>query len=745
MAPAFSPPISTESHTLSAESFKQPGAAPQDLLAVLRKNPDVPLQPSKVLHAAALTFAKQYLDPLAFGVSNTQLSRQAVNRRKRRRAERGQEEEDALRIKRVHLEGFGVDQIWEQARKVIYAARKEAEAAASKDEEGEDEDIESVNGDAEEKADTNGTKTVHFDEDGFEIGSDEDVEEDDIDDAEDDAEIFEDEEEEEASEEEFDEEAEDMALEGVDDYDEDDYDEEEAGPAQEFVEDLNGLNDGFFSIDDFNRQSEFLERQDEKGDPDDGAASDEEEVDWAADPLAAVGSKQLGINGKHKDEEESDDEDEDGPTFGDMDINVPDGESDMEEDDEFDDEEMGDMGDLGNTNDVLYADFFAPPAKKANKNKRGRPHPHNFPQQDSTKSRDSAPHIEGADDVERTMSAVHRDLFSESDEASEEETEQLDPGDPKSRRSTHERRQAALAEEIRKLEAANIAKREWTLAGEARAADRPLNSLLEEDLEFERIGKPVPVITAEVSEDIEAMIKRRIIAREFDEVIRRRPESLGGPDVRRGKMDFELSDQKSKQGLAELYEEEHLRHTDPAYVDVKDEKLKQEHKEIEGLWKEVSGKLDALSSWHYKPKPTAPQLEVRVDAPVLSMEDARPTAGGEVSGASALAPQEVYKPGEVKTAGEIVTKGGLPVNHEELSREQKKRRRRRDKERTRKAGGVVNGNAASNKKEQERSNIISDLKKGSVKVIGKKGELRDVDGSKAKRDLRAITGGAFKL
>ena len=70
--------------------------------------------------------------------------------------------------------------------------------------------------------------------------------------------------------------------------------------------------------------------------------------------------------------EESEEEDEDGPTFGD-----PDAPSEDE------DEEVGegdlDMGGMGNTNDVMYADFFAPPAQKKRKNKKGRPNPHNFP------------------------------------------------------------------------------------------------------------------------------------------------------------------------------------------------------------------------------------------------------------------------------------------------------------------------------------------------------------------------------
>ena len=75
--------------------------------------------------------------------------------------------------------------------------------------------------------------------------------------------------------------------------------------AAALVKDRFGLNDGFFSIDDFNKQSQFLEDQDARGDPNDGAASDEEDIDWEGDPLATPlptaslkGSKTNGRKGK---------------------------------------------------------------------------------------------------------------------------------------------------------------------------------------------------------------------------------------------------------------------------------------------------------------------------------------------------------------------------------------------------------------------------------------------------------------
>lgn len=638
-------------------------------------------------------------------------------------------DEDVLRLKQIHTDGFGPEQVWEQARRVIDAARQEAERGFVE---------------AQQRKTTNGgvgnVENGVESEDGSlgEEGLDYEVEGPDMDGMSD-GDEDEDEELEHALDMDGEDdlaEDEDIDMNGMDDLDaEDEIGNEE--PAEEFVNDKFGLNDGFFSIDDFNKQSEFVEQQDARGD-DDGAASDEEDVDWDADPLGqpANGGSADAANGGM--DEEGEDDEGDGPTFGD-----PDASSEDEEDDELDAGEIDAMGGMGNTNDVMYADFFAPPAQKKRKNKKGRPNPHNFPAPAANANAEPK-----EDDMERTMAAVHRDLFDDEESAPEEEEEQqevLDPADPRSRRSTHERRKAALAEEIRKLEAANVAKREWTLSGEAPAADRPLNSLLEEDLEFERAGKPVPVITAEVSESIEELIKRRILAHDFQDIVRRRPDDLAtGP--KRGRLDYELDDSKSKKGLAEEYEEEHLRSTDPNFVDAKDEKTRKEEKEIEALWNKVRSDLDSLSSWHFRPKQPAPQLDIRVDAPVVSMEDARPSAGGEVAGASQLAPQEVYKAGEAAKGvrEEVGGKSGLPAAREELSREEKTRRRRREKERIRKAGG---GEAAKpeSRKGKERKEVLGDLKKGGVKVIGGKGRVTDVEGREARGEGGVQGGGRYKL
>lgn len=166
--------------------------------------------------------------------------------------------------------------------------------------------------------------------------------------------------------------------------------------------------------------------------------------------------------------------------------------------------------------------------------------------------------------------------------------------------TTHEKRMAALQEEIAALEAENVAKKDWTLMGEATSRSRPQNSLLEEDLEYERVQKSVPVITEEVVQSLEERIKARILESQFDDVVRRRP--IDDKPFLPSRF-FELQDTKSKQSLAEIYEDEYTAaQTGGVAGEDRDGKLKKEHEEIEKLWEQLSGKLDALCNAHFTPK-----------------------------------------------------------------------------------------------------------------------------------------------
>ncbi|GAW13044.1 hypothetical protein ANO14919_024220 [Xylariales sp. No.14919] len=697
------------------------------------------LQPSASLPNASLQLAKATLDAYAGQLSDEQQQRQKEANKKRKRTDQSRQPIEILKVRKLHVDGFESGQVWQQAKRIIASTLQDAEQTLQDLEVRNEVQINGISEVADpSELDGSDLDVVSDPSDEDSIGeSDDEVEEEELenemsdDELEDDVGSLENE-------------AEAKAIsEDEEEGEEDDLEDEDDEP-EPLVEDPNGLNDGFFSIDDFNKQTQMWENADARADPDVDQGSEDEELDWHADPFSTKqpatktkSKKSKKLEDDEDDEMQSslgddddDDDDEGGPTFGNMDLDAPEGDSEAE--DEVDAE---DDADEDNANDIFYKDFFAPPRRKGAKQSRPR------------KLADAERGGPAEEEVERAMADVRRDLFDDESEHedSEDALSDVSAGDPKSRRSAHERRQAKLAEEIRKLEAANVAKKDWTMSGEARAVERPMNSLLEEDLDFEHAGKPVAVITPDINESIEDLIKRRILAREFDEVIRRRPDAAEfSANTRRGLANVE--DTKSKQGLAEIYEEEHVKNANSdSYVSKADEKLRKEELEIQQMWKEISSKLDALSSWHYRPKPAAPTLTIVPDVATISMEDAQPTtAQGVGGGDNTLAPQEVYKAGKDNAEkGEVVAKSGLPVARQEMTREDKTRKRRREKERIRKAGGP-DSNKPQSAKAQQRKETLGDLKKGGVKVINKKGEVVDIDGNKAKA-AKAASSGTFKL
>jgi U3 small nucleolar RNA-associated protein MPP10 len=166
--------------------------------------------------------------------------------------------------------------------------------------------------------------------------------------------------------------------------------------------------------------------------------------------------------------------------------------------------------------------------------------------------------------------------------------------------TSHEKRMVELSNQIAELEAENIGPKDWVLMGEAGSKSRPQNSLLEEDLDFERVIKPVPVVTQETVSSLEDRIKARIIEGQYDDVVRLRPHD--DKPFLPSRL-FELKDTKSAQSLAQIYEDEYVAaQTNGIPGDDRDGKLQKEHEEIEKLWESICYKLDALCNAHYIPK-----------------------------------------------------------------------------------------------------------------------------------------------
>lgn len=126
-------------------------------------------------------------------------------------------------------------------------------------------------------------------------------------------------------------------------------------------------------------------------------------------------------------------------------------------------------------------------------------------------------YIEGADDAEE-------DEDEEGDDEEEEEAdgersggggkkngksaaaaaaaEDSDDSDDAKPESAHAKATKRMAQKLSKLEQAALAEKPWQLTGEVAGSKRPVNSLLEADLDFEQGTKIAPVITEEVLEPI---------------------------------------------------------------------------------------------------------------------------------------------------------------------------------------------------------------------------------------------------
>ncbi|KAI8817048.1 U3 small nucleolar ribonucleoprotein complex, subunit Mpp10 [Fimicolochytrium jonesii] len=350
-------------------------------------------------------------------------------------------------------------------------------------------------------------------------------------------------------------------------------------------------------------------------------------------------------------ENDGDDSEEDEYTFGDDILNADNWDDDGEDGDELEDRD--------NANEIRYEDFFGPREKHGERGegfteKKGRRV--GASARDDMKDFDDEPFGDadmsddggegvlempnpsgGAMDGGRAA----RNLLGDDDENDEEATQ------GEAELSRFEKQQERLQKQIAELEHEALAEKTWALKGEVASKSRPINSLLEEDLEFDNAAKPVPVITEEVTATLEDMIKQRIKDALFDDVVRKAP-----PRDRNNEYDpnrrIEINEEKSSKSLAQVYEEDYARRNaaakgDPGIPTEKDEALAKQHSEIDGLFTTLCRDLDALSNWHFTPKTTAAEdADVIVPLPnvaALEMEEVTPAAA---SNKSRAAPQEVF-------------------------------------------------------------------------------------------------------
>ncbi|KAL1774142.1 U3 small nucleolar ribonucleoprotein MPP10 [Sigmodon hispidus] len=241
-------------------------------------------------------------------------------------------------------------------------------------------------------------------------------------------------------------------------------------------------------------------------------------------------------------------------------------------------------------------------------------------------------------------------------------------------KSSFEKRQEKLNEKIASLEKELLEKKPWQLQGEVTAQKRPENSLLEETLHFDHAVRMAPVITEETTLHLEDIIKQRIRDQAWDDVERKeKPKE----DAYEYKKRLTLDHEKSKLSLAEIYEQEYIKLNQQKT----EEEENPEHVEIQKMMDSLFLKLDALSNFHFIPKPPVPEIKVVSNLPAITMEEVAPVS---VSDAALLAPEEIKeknKAGDIKTAAE---KTATDKKRERRKKKYQKRLKIKEKEKRRK-------------------------------------------------------------
>lgn len=124
--------------------------------------------------------------------------------------------------------------------------------------------------------------------------------------------------------------------------------------------------------------------------------------------------------------------------------------------------------------------------------------------------------------------------------------------------TSYQRRLQELSSQIKELEEELLAEKSWEMKGEVNASHRPENSLLDLAVDVERAAKVAPVVTQEFTTSLEDLIIKRIEDQRFDDP---RPRNAAAEVLTAHAGDdnnpVELSQEKSKLGLAEIYAEEY--------------------------------------------------------------------------------------------------------------------------------------------------------------------------------------------
>ncbi|KAM8957838.1 U3 small nucleolar ribonucleoprotein MPP10 isoform 2-T2 [Lycaon pictus] len=345
-------------------------------------------------------------------------------------------------------------------------------------------------------------------------------------------------------------------------------------------------------------------------------------------------------------------------------------------------------------------------------------------EEESISEMDEDNDLEESEDSKQHKETSKRVTFALPNDDESEDTSILNvQKDSDNVKSSFEKRQEKMNEKIASLEKELLEKKPWQLQGEVTAQKRPENSLLEETLHFDHAVRMAPVITEETTLQLEDIIKQRIRDQAWDDVVRKeKPKE----DAYEYKKRLTLDHEKSKLSLAEIYEQEYIKLNQQKTA----EEENPEHKEIQKMMDSLFLKLDALSNFHFIPKPPVPEIKVVSNLPALTMEEVAPVS---VSDAALLAPEEVKeknKAGDVKTAAE---KTATDKKRERRKKKYQKHMKLKEKEKRRKLLEKNNPDQAGKYTKAVASEKLKQLTK-----TGKASLLKDEGKDKALKSSQAF-------
>ncbi|XP_054160616.1 U3 small nucleolar ribonucleoprotein protein MPP10-like, partial [Oppia nitens] len=314
----------------------------------------------------------------------------------------------------------------------------------------------------------------------------------------------------------------------------------------------------------------------------------------------------------------------------------------MSEEENSDDEDIDYFNDSDNEKeeeelggkDAMFSDFFDAPLNDK-KDENSREHDMDEEEEDNEDEEMSGEEFDTRDIDPKDLKAFNDkpvDITLDESDSSDGEDQPYKQNNENDSKSEFERFQQSLSDKIDKHQRINMMEKSWQMKGEISADKRPENSLLEEHLHFDQTTRPMPLITEETTTKLEDIVKQRIKDNAFDDVMRKTKPKQTPFEYRRR---ITMESEKSKQSLSQVYENEYLKQTQKD----KEEQENPDHKEIRKWMRNLFVKLDALSNFHFTPRPVKPEVKIINNLPAITVEEPTPITVSEVS---LLAPQEVF-------------------------------------------------------------------------------------------------------